>query len=73
MWFNDKEKPNHPIVKALINKGFKNFELNYSKSEFWCIEGEYEIMQSTKGWLGYTIKSAVKKIDNLKIEDKNEN
>ena len=65
-WFSDIEKPKHPIVLALKNKGYSDFELNYSKSEYWCIESSNtEVMKKTKGWLGFTIKSSLRAIERL--------
>ena len=65
-WTKDSEIPNHKIVKALNKKGFYNFELYYDKTSFWCIESNSnDLMQKTNGWLGYTIKSSIKKINLL--------
>ena len=66
-WFSDKERPNHPIVLALYEKGYFDFELNYSRIEFWCIDSyDEQLMQITKGWLGFTIKSSIKNISKFK-------
>ena len=65
-WFSDQEKPKQLDALALKKKGYSYFELNYSKSEYWCIESSnVDLMNLTKGWLGYTIKSALKRIEKL--------
>ena len=71
-WTNDNEIPNHKIVKALYKKGFHNFMISYSKIEFWCIDAENTyLMKQTNGWLGYTIKSSIKKINSLNQNELN--
>lgn len=58
---NDKIRPNYKLVKALVKKGYKDFELTYQTNQGWQLDG-----YGLPSYLGYTIKSALKEIENIK-------
>lgn len=58
---NDKSHPNHKLVNALVKKGYEYFELTYQANQGWQLDG-----YGLPSYLGYTIKSALKEIENIK-------
>jgi hypothetical protein len=66
MTYTDKNKK-HPIVRALLKKGYSDFEIAYSskkKSDYgWtCINAKCDLFGVL---LGFTVKDCINKISKL--------
>lgn len=61
---SDSANPKHVLVKALVKKGYKDFELIYAShwatDAGWCCDG-FKLPQ----WLGYTIAESIELIKKL--------
>lgn len=71
--FTDKEKPNHPLVKAFRKRGIVNIEFIYASH--WASDSGWTvqtIISSPKmldtTWWGFTISSAVKNIEKAEFK-----
>jgi hypothetical protein len=72
--FTDTEKPNHKLVKALHKIGVRSFELTYAShmatDAGWTFnhtdDGGTDVV-CFESWLGYTIDSAIKRLEQATV------
>ena len=59
----------HPLIQALKNKGLSGIELIYTSSSGWDMVKCDKNLIGWDGWLGFTKKGALRKIERIEVRE----